>query len=47
MRLTPINSAEAVFAPSFDERLGELASRSGAAPGALCVHVRLFLNSPA
>lgn len=35
MRLTPINSAEAVFAPFFDERLGELAGWTADAPGAL------------
>ena len=33
MRLTPINSAEAVFAPFFDERLGELACWTADAPG--------------
>ena len=35
MRLTPINSAEAVFAPFFDERLAELAQWTADAPGAL------------
>ena len=35
MRLTPINSAEAVFAPFFDERLGELAQWTADTPGAL------------
>jgi hypothetical protein len=35
MRLIPINSAEAVFAPFFDERLGELAQWTADAPGAL------------
>jgi hypothetical protein len=35
MRLTPINSAEAVFAPFFDERLGELPQWTADAPGAL------------
>jgi hypothetical protein len=35
MRLTPINSAEAVFAPFFDERLGELTTWTADAPGTL------------
>ncbi|MDB6126142.1 MAG: hypothetical protein JWM35_38 [Verrucomicrobia bacterium] len=35
MRITPINSAEAVFAPFFDERLGELAQWTADAPGAV------------
>jgi hypothetical protein len=35
MRTVPINSAEAVFAPFFDERLGELATWNADAPGAL------------
>ena len=34
MRVIPINSAEAVFAPFFDERLGELATWTADAPGA-------------
>ena len=33
MRVTPINSAEAVFAPFFDERLGELPTWTADAPG--------------
>ncbi len=33
MRLNPINSAEAVFAPFFDERLGELPTWTADAPG--------------
>ena len=34
MRITQINSAEAVFAPFFDERLGELPTWTADAPGA-------------
>ena len=34
MRLTPINSAEAVFSPFFDDRLGELPTWTTDAPGA-------------
>ncbi len=34
MRITPINSAEAVFAPFFDERLNELPTWTVDAPGA-------------
>ncbi len=35
MRTVPINSAEAVFAPFFDERLGELSPWTADAPGAI------------
>jgi hypothetical protein len=34
MRVTPINSAEAVIAPFFDEKLGELSTWAADAPGA-------------
>lgn len=37
MRITPINSAEAVFEPFFDERLSELDQWSSATPGAVGV----------
>ncbi len=34
MRLTPINRAEAIFVPFFDESISDLAKWSGDAPGA-------------